>query len=688
MKKYYRYNHQQNKMAPQEGSALAMAVMFMGLLTAASIMMLVSGQNTRSQTKQTVARTASYYAMQAAQSQARAYLNQYINDRMKQAYDSGSFNGSLNGASHYFSSTNYVNNKNIRIKLPSESGAEPTNSFFTPLETSSLDAWYLPSSGASAVPGDAPNASTMEYQFQQEMAFDTTPGGSASNLTSEIKGKAARKSEVTVLFFNDKNDNLTRDAGEESFNLLKYPTSAGAEQTYTYGFTMTAIGEGMGQRRKSITKGVVTFGLKRPSFAQYGLFMEQASNAWFGKQDVIDGPAHLNTGNMKFVAEYNNNPTSAHFKGKFTSVNSKIDWAASINNSWKLKYDDDPALTNLNPTGTVTGGAVIPTFDNNMIRNVPPQNIPANATEQERVAITGSNGTTAMTEAEKATALGTTAPVPDGIYVPKDGSNNLTGGIYVDGDADSVTLSVDGSDRQVITIRRGTSGAPTEHKQITFDKTTNQTLVKDLITNSTTTLNGVGKEVVHVSGKIKSLGGPPRDPANSNDPDDAPPAIQKDSAFTLAASGEIVLDRDIKYSEDPRGADGEWGGNDDNLEAKNMLGLYSGAGKMRIAYPSPDEMTLHASLMAKQEFEVTSIGSRPNQGNIHVLGGTIQKTVSATSHVNGSGAITNGYGTDFSFDRRFTTNSPPYFPSTSQPFEVTAPTIQYIDWRDVNSEGV
>lgn len=562
---------------------------------------------------------------------------------------------------------------------------------------------------------DAPTYSPVtDYYNYTSTFFDNmkplTNSLDGQGQTSGGEKKLINPMSFEVLFFDDRNNNKTQDSSEEGFVLTNTEIAAFA-QTYTYRYTLTSHGVVRDNERAIVSIGELKFGAAAESFAKYALFTnthltDGGSNIWFTERTNFDGPVHTNgSGNTRF--RFFGNPSlggkSATFGGPVTSANDDIHF-----------YHDGihtPPLSNMNPSAP---GEDVPVFAKGYDRGVDHIDLPTNSFSQERSAMGGSSlDTSILTNSERRTLLGLTVnsnPVPDGIYVTQPG------GVYVQGDADSLILSVDGQERQVYTIEQG--GVT---KQITLDKAANQVLVSSTETTTTTTqcgterrcrrrrrrricedvpqyctttqtttvdetLNGKIRDIVHVQGNIDFMGGPPRTPSNSDDPFDAPPAIQKDQGMTVSASGDIVLQRDLNYQDDPRGPDGEIGTPDDNNDAKNALGIFTSGGKVRIGMAAPDNIALHASIMASgsgKVFTVDNYSSRTPSGTINILGGVITERYGAVGTFSGStGQYVSGYGRNFVYDRRFQTGtSPPYFPTLGD--LVTAlPLMNQLTWKE------
>lgn len=149
-----------------------------------------------------------------------------------------------------------------------------------------------------------------------------------------------------------------------------------------------------------------------------------------------------------------------------------------------------------------------------------------------------------------------------------------------------------------------------------------------------------------------------------------------------------MIQRDIKYQTNPLGPDGIAGTADDNPNAKNILGIYTSGGDIRIGASGPKDITINASIMAANTgttkdsvFTVDNYDTRSNSGAVHLTGGVIADRYGAFGTFGSNGSST-GYGRDFVYDRRFQTGkAPPFFPTTSG-LDTTPPTFLTEIWNE------
>lgn len=644
--------HSKFRRSSQRGSALVLAVSMSVIVSMGVIYVITRTNNNRSQATASLERTASFYATEASRQQAQAAMSDFVTERMQEAYDPNDWAGAATGGEHFLSPDNQVN------------GGINVNNFFDTI--------------------------TEKASWQNLKQSDSN----------------GRSHQYKYFYFNDANRNEQQDPGEEGFVLVSAPASGGEAQTYTYRYNVTAIGKSGEREERILLTGDVQFGLSQPSFAQFALFTDthrtaSGSDLWFTNGSVFDGPVHTNGNNnsyMHFAANVKGSMDSATFKGKLTSSSTKIAYLHYDNKGNQVVEEDSTTpLSNKNPSSKK---GVTPIFEDGYERGKPEIDLPENSFSQARAALGGdSTNQTSLSNKDIRKSLGLTEnnnAVPGGVYTPSDASGNATGGIYIQGDVDEMIMSVDANGKQQIYIRQAayTKGSgknkvnvPEVKKTITIDPAAKTMVVKDMKNNTTTTLQNASRNILHVEGDIKSIGGPSRQPSNSKKTEDAPPAIQKEMALTVSSTGDIVVQRDLKYQDDPRGADGQFGGGDDNLKTKNMLGLFSSGGDVRVGTSAPDNMSIHASIMAASngaQFTVDNYTSRAVQGQLNVLGGIIQNYYGASGTFNANGPAS-GFNPSRIYDRRFGQAAPPFFPTTSEPPNISEVSMTEIDWKKVGA---
>lgn len=513
------------------------------------------------------------------------------------------------------------------------------------------------------------------------------------NSTNSIKKPVKYK----IFLFNDKDSDQQQDADEEGFKWLSYSNNTNSEQvvqTNNFSYNITSygyfdVGNGNYIAKKMNSAGQMSIQIGRGSFSKYALFTnfhldETGNRVWFTENTSFQGPVHTN-GEGGSTFNFIGNPGPS-FTDTVTSGTNDITW---YNNNSPLKktYTNGSysQLTNVYGSTTIDKA----TFQSKISVGAAKESLPANSLSQAKVAMGGdATDTSTLSISQQATLLGlpsSTTTIPDDIYIPNN-SNNTTGGIYVKGNLDSLTMGVNNTNNQVYTIVQ-TVGNNKTTKVVTLDRITNQTSVSTTIyntyTNSTTTnsknFTGIPKGTIHVDGAINSLGGPQR--VNGN----AGPAIQSETALTISSTGDIIVNRDIKYQIDPRGVDGVFGTPDDKMDAKNVLGLFSSGGDVRIGTGMPNNADLHATVMASSSGGTFKVDGHKDtakgyRGTFNLLGGAV------TDRYGGFGLadLSAGYTRKFNYDKRMIEKniSPPFFPATSKYAPIESGSFNISDWNE------
>jgi type II secretory pathway pseudopilin PulG len=371
----------------------------------------------------------------------------------------------------------------------------------------------------------------------------------------------------------------------------------------------------------SMPSTVYTLTISRPSYAQYVLFRNKttATNGnqlYFRNNEVFNGPVHTN-GTPAFSGA-----TGPTFTDKFTS-------AAS-----------GPTIDSTNATFTTTpanyGLATIalPTNSNNQVR----ASFGGNAADAS--AVSASELQTAWGVSTMATGIYYTQG--NGTTKPNTGSS-WKGGLYIQGNVDSLTLSKSGAFQVITVVQGATTTVLTQQSNGTWSVAVNGAVIKTI--SATPAFNGM----IYVAGGVTGLGG---DGTGAAD-------IASGSQITLSTTGDVNIKKDITYTDDPT----------TNPNATNVLGIFSSGGSILLDGPSNQSLNVNASIMASgngKGFGTANVNSRAGSPStkINLLGGVIEdqsQTVSLGE------PITNGYNRNYSYDPRFRLGfAPPYFPLQQQ----------------------
>jgi hypothetical protein len=504
-----------------------------------------------------------------------------------------------------------------------------------------------------------------------------------------------------------------------SKRLAPHPAIPGEPQRYIqhlgpdfyeffYSYRITSDGEaGLATqgRRRVILSGDFSLRVRRQSFARYLLFTHvhttpSGGDIWFTNRTSFDGPVHTN-GEFRFAffPKFSDRVTSAGCTNP-SCTNTPRDYAWFINNGDELRRQ-----ANENVVGGIRRDApvrfdatpenIADDDDNaaaNFTRGVAPVTVPPNSYNQRAITIGHDPGDTTPNQWSSSQwklairrvipeLADTTSTVPNGIYVPvtdrngngvSDAGEPLAGGIYVEGNLTSLTLgTAGGGNVATYTFVQGSQTVT-----VTVDRGQQTTTVTNTAwpAPQTRTFAGVPKGWQSVPGSENAtmiyIQG---DVGVASGTTGLSGTLEEKEQTTIVASGRIDITGHLRYEDPPEVTD--------PFDSPfNVLGLYSAGGDIRITAAAPDDLVLHAVLMAGQPgvsdghnsaVFVQNHNSGSPRGFVHMIGGIIEEHYGAFGTFSPStGAPQTGYGRDFNFDRRLTRGiEPPYFP-TSTLFEV------------------
>jgi len=409
---------------------------------------------------------------------------------------------------------------------------------------------------------------------------------------------------------------------------------------FPYNYRVEATGSVQGLAKNVLLSGDFTVRVQRDNFAKYALFtnrqeMSGGTNIWFTGKTNFAGPVHTN---KRFNIALN---PSATFDGAVTQHEQT---ARFYNGGWPVLLDAD-----------FNGNSDTPTFNAGFTRGVDPIALSSSAQQQDMI--------------DQATGGNTYST--DGIYIPNSGGA-LTGGIYVKGNAE-ITLSNSGPHQTYIVQQ----GSQTIH--VTPDKLTKTTTIWDGASGYTT-YNGLPDGVddvgtiVYVDGGINSIGG----------------YIVAEEQATIASDQYITIEDNVTYvgATPAVGTPGTPGYvAPHNSDQDNLLGLVSWNGSVAIGHNAPDNISIHATILAQNDVVMvegwsdSGVGPR---GTATLLGGAISDNYGAFGTFSGStGALLSGYGRNFVYDQRMAIgNAPPYFPSLNTFIAFTNDITDKMIWQE------
>jgi hypothetical protein len=414
-------------------------------------------------------------------------------------------------------------------------------------------------------------------------------------------------------------------------------------QVYNYIYNVVSTGrQGLLGNRRVSSQGLLRVSASRGTFADYLIFTNthltpSGGAIWFTSSGSFDGRVHTN-GEFRFAYQ----PT---FQDLVSSANSKA-WFYNVGTPKELANDHNSTID-------------VPHFFGGFQRSAPVVPLPANSFNQQNAALgLDPSSSTLPSNSVVNTQLGLgsgSGTPPNGIYVPNSGGA-LTGGIYVQGTLSQGLLKLDGSGRQVYDLTQGAI-----HRVVTIDRAANTTSVFNGTT--TTTYTGVPRSVMYTNGAISDLRGPDRVAGTP------PPAVGNGEGLLVAATGDIVLQRDITYQ--------------NFNDGQSVLGIYSSAGNVRVGTGAPPNMSLDGYVMATGSagvFTVDNYNTGSPRGTFHLRGGMVSTYYGAFYTFNTDGDLLTGYARDYHYDRRGLV--PPYFPRTNR-FLADEPSARTLIWKEI-----
>jgi hypothetical protein len=449
------------------------------------------------------------------------------------------------------------------------------------------------------------------------------------------------------------------------------------EYEYLYTYTVTSDGSANPQgRRRLLFSGPFSVRVRRQTFSQFALFTHvhttPAGGAiWFTSRTGFDGPVHTN-GEFRFAffPKFSDRLTSVSTQAWFNNNGSPVRLSANENVVSGVRRDA-PVLFDATPTN----------FDDDYVN--PPANfsrgvaaipLPSNPFSQKGVSIGRDPAdVSAVTNLQIRQAVpelpDNATAVPAGIYIPVEDSNAnnvsdageaLAGGIYVQGDLTSLTLSVGGPTNNLAVYTLVRSG---QTATITIDRVAQTTTITNTAwpVPQTRTFTGVPKgwqgpgnssaAIIFVEGNVLSLSG----------------TLEEKEQTTIATAGRMDITNHLRYEDPPDVTN-------PNDNPANVLGLYSAGNDIRITTAAPNNLEIHAVMMAgntadafNSSVNVQNYNMGAPRGTVRLIGGIIEEYYGAFGTFSPTtGNPITGYGRDFRYDRRMSRGfSPPYFPTTN-----------------------
>ena len=461
---------------------------------------------------------------------------------------------------------------------------------------------------------------------------------------------------------------------------------------YTYNYSLATVGQALANEQQNMQDAgsllvnvhVAPAAGTSTSFAAWGMFIDQFAEC---SADLVPGTI---TGPV------------------FTNG------AWTFGNTGSYTYTDK--VGSVSPTfgfdksGSCTGSSTVPqpgfsvNFQSSYALGQTSIPLPTNSFNQKEAVVDRLGNTGSISNAQMNSSLkeynaaaypsaGTSSP---GVYMGYSQTttggvttNTMTGGgIYVEGNADSVVLTASnpssgpqsGHALEIYTITQGTVTTT-----ITIDQTANSTTLASKTgsgSTTTTTINGVPENnssgtpspatMLYVDGNVSSLSGPGQGVA----------AVQNAAAITVTAASNITITGDLVYKAEPV----TFTPADTIIPANNtgqVLGIFTAGGNVNLANSQSNGMleidASVATIASGGSGGIVNTGSAIN--TLTIVGGRIQNTI---QNIN---ATTRNVW----FDRRFLQGgfAPPWFPATTVTPSATdaitsvVTSVQRTQWLDL-----
>ncbi|GGB63361.1 MULTISPECIES: hypothetical protein [Deinococcus] len=478
----------------------------------------------------------------------------------------------------------------------------------------------------------------------------STQGTASGTLTTEVRGGLSIQS-VTIT-----PDNKVR--------LVLQSTPLVSTATLQRGGRIVA------QRRYSsgglTTREIV---ISQPPFSQYQYFVNRRTlpgttatgnggRLVFWDEDTFEGRVHANgafgsTAPVFWASAANRGP---RFLGKYTSTSATLEYSTAARPSADTMF---------------TGGYQL---------GVDAIDLPTNANDQ-RLATTGIQpGNCPNTAACLNTVFGSGAATSGVFYAPGTAATPNSGGsfgqsgkggIFVKGNVDNLTLSKTGSFQRIEIVQGGKTTRFDQTGPNSWNVYENGVLKK--------TMGGTFNGMVYVDGNIGT-----QTPAGSGGlkgDGTGNPDIAATSQMTVAATGDIFIKDDITYTDAPSVSD-----------SKNVLGVYSEKGNVKVNGPLNRDITINGTLMAAttgKGFGTVDYTTARTTGTttpkINLTGGIIEEQSQGVGQVGTPGR---GYSRNFKWDPRLASGlTPPFFP-TQGAYEAAPDFTELTMPRTFRAEGM
>jgi hypothetical protein len=439
------------------------------------------------------------------------------------------------------------------------------------------------------------------------------------------------------------------------------PVPVGTDKwDFSYVFRIESNGVAGALSSQVALSGDFTVRLQKDNFAKFALCTNSqnspsGSKVWFTSRTNFYGPVHTND-----ILNFASNPS-----GRFQMIVTQGEAMARF-------YDGGgEALMNNDHNGTID----VPVFEDGFNRGMPDISMAMGTPETSMIKEATNNSTYNN----------------NGVYLPTTSNGKtLTAGIYVKGDC-SITMSVNGQDQAIYSITQTANNGSTIRKDIKVDEIAKTTMLTDYSVSPIKTYSYIGTPVgvsksgtlVYVAGAVKAFSG----------------TVQKDTEITVASRGDFTITDDVRYAvyTPGVGTPGTTGyvpptadnPNPAGAAPDNLLGIVSWGGAVHVASTAPNDIDIHATVMALSQnnnagyFQADAWDSGHVKGTATLLGGLITYDYGAFGQFNGqTGQASSGYARNFVYDGRMLQGkSPPYYPSLSTFIAFTNDITDKLVWQ-------
>lgn len=457
------------------------------------------------------------------------------------------------------------------------------------------------------------------------------------------------------------------------------------EQEYAIPFVMVATGEIGDFNRNVVLQGEYRFTVGRGSFARYALFTNvhrsgpSGSDIWFTDRTLFDGPVHTNS----YFRYYR----QSWFGDEVTSAGCSDARLTKCNNDYFGRQGAEFYNAGFKGSGSMSPSSQNPSYTNGYGTHAPELTggvdwsadfvpLPENSQNQISAAQGDTSDPNVRGEGlyfgNSLYSLDLWAGGPTGTAMELSGGQwrYWDGGAWRASPAPFQYIKACTTSTNCGLYRYGA-----DKVLYSFDPIGNMWVV------AASEFNGVIYGAGTSTYSIDRIRGPQRMSGHDNDPAYAPPAIASFAEITIASTNSMRISGDLKYEDRPcsgeptRQSDGTvLGAVCDNLEAVNVLGLYTQTGNIMFGHNNgwndsrnaPRDVTVDAVLMSGEgRVSVEDYDSGSERGSVHLTGGIIEYYYGAFGTFNAStGKNSTGYGRSFTYDRRMAAGvAPPYFPT-------------------------